>query len=60
MLEDGSNRRWPPGSTLYSLALLRSLSARKWTPSEQSELLARRVQLIRYLLRSPCYDVLTR
>ena len=52
--------RWPPSSTLYSLALLRSLSSNKWSPGEQQELVMRQVQLLRYLLRSPCYDVATR
>lgn len=52
--------KWPTGSTLFSLALLRSLSSGQWSPGEQQELLARRVQLLRYLLRSPCYTAFTR
>lgn len=52
--------KWPAGSTLFSLALLRSLSSGQWSPGEQQELLARRVQLLRYLLRSPCYNAFTR
>lgn len=52
--------KWPGGSTLFSLALLRSLSSGQWSPGEQQELLARRVQLLRYLLRSPCYNAFTR
>jgi hypothetical protein len=52
--------KWPGGSTLFSLALLRSLSSGQWTPGEQQELLSRRVQLLRYLLRSPCYTAFTR
>ncbi|WIA41960.1 hypothetical protein OEZ86_009264 [Tetradesmus obliquus] len=52
--------RWPPGSTLYSLALLRSLSSNRWSHGEQAELLGRQLQLLRYLLRSPCYDAVTR
>ncbi|KAI8476029.1 MAG: hypothetical protein J3K34DRAFT_516939 [Monoraphidium minutum] len=60
LLQAGGARRWPPGSTLYSLALLRGLTARKWAPTEQQELLARRLGLLRYLLRSPCYDAVTR
>lgn len=30
MLQACGNKRWPPGSTLYSLALLRGLTARRW------------------------------
>jgi hypothetical protein len=52
--------KWPGGSTLFSLALLRSLSSGQWTPGEQQELFSRRVQLLRYLLRSPCYTAFTR
>lgn len=52
--------KWPVGSTLFSLALLRSLSSGQWSPGEQQELLARRMQLLRYLLRSPCYNAFTR
>jgi hypothetical protein len=50
----------PAGSTLYSLALLRALSSTRWSPGEQQELLGRRLLLLRYLLRSPCYTVFTR
>lgn len=32
----------------------------RWGPTERQELLARRLGLLRYLLRSPCYDGLTR
>lgn len=32
----------------------------RWGPTEQQELLARRLGLLRYLLRSPCYDAVTR
>jgi hypothetical protein len=60
MLQACSSKRWPAGSTLYSLALLRGLTARRWGPTEQQELLARRLGLLRYLLRSPCWDGLTR
>lgn len=53
--------KWPAGSTtLFSLALLRSLSSGQWSPGEQQELMARRMQLLRYLLRSPCYNAFTR
>jgi hypothetical protein len=52
--------KWPAGSTLFSLALLRSLSSEQWSPGEQQELLGRRLQLMRYLLRSPCYTAFTR
>lgn len=60
ILSHSNASRWPPGSTLYSLALLRSLSSNRWSPGEQAELLGRRLQLLRYLLRSPCYDAVTR
>lgn len=60
ILGHSNANRWPGSSTLYSLALLRSLSSSKWSPGEQQELLARRVALLRYLLRSPCYNVVTR
>lgn len=29
MLQAGASSKWPPGSTLYSLALLRGLTARR-------------------------------
>lgn len=32
----------------------------RWSPGEQAELLGRKAQLLRYLLRSPCYDAVTR
>jgi peroxin-16 len=60
ILEEGCSRRWPGGSTLYSLALLRSLGSSKWKASEQHELLMRRLQLVKYLIRSPAYDTVTR
>jgi hypothetical protein len=60
ILERSNASRWPAGSTLYSLALLRGLSSTHWSPGEQQELLARRLMLLRYLLRSPCYTMLTR
>ena len=60
LAEAAATARFPPGSTLYSLALLRALSTRQWTPSEAAELRLRKLALARYLLRSPCYDALTR
>jgi hypothetical protein len=60
LLDDGCSKRWPGGSTLYSLALLRSLSANKWSNTEGQEMLLRRLQLLKYLIRSPAYDSLTR
>ena len=60
MLRTAGAAKWPRGTTLYSLALLRGLTARRWGPAERQELAARRVGLLRYLLRSPCYDSFTR
>jgi hypothetical protein len=45
---------------LIVMLLAAAAAAARWSPGEQAELLGRRLQLLRYLLRSPCYDAVTR
>jgi hypothetical protein len=60
LLHAAHGASWPPHSTLYSLALLRGMTRPGWGAAEQGELTARRLAMLRYLLRSPAYDVATR
>lgn len=49
-------------TSLLSLALLHAAARSRGAllPSELRELSVRRVQLLRYLIRSPCFDAFTR
>jgi hypothetical protein len=48
-------------SSLLSLALLQAAASSRGQllPSEHRELAARQAQLLRYLIRSPCFDAFT-
>ncbi|KAL3158298.1 hypothetical protein ABBQ38_010542 [Trebouxia sp. C0009 RCD-2024] len=50
-----------PGlSTSGSMLLLYSLDAFRWTPVEQRELTRRKLLIMYYLIRSPCFDQYTK
>jgi hypothetical protein len=64
-VRDAASSRHAGGTAFAATSLsLRGCAVRcpqhKWSSEERQQLLARRVLLAKYLIRSPCYDAVTR
>lgn len=60
LLQRGALHVWVSRGASYKPPRLMHAPYDRWGPTEQQELLARRLGLLRYLLRSPCYNVVAR
>lgn len=59
MSDGGAKALAPAAPNILGLALLRGLTASPLGPSEQRQLLLRRVGLARYAVRSPAFEAVT-